>query len=79
MGKTSNYVSTHLFSFLKDTGIANMIKNTVLEIIISGGGSRAREMKSLPSTYSLSLSSSGSHSSTVDGGNVPLKLDANHR
>ncbi len=38
MGKTSNYVSTHLFSFLKDTGIANMIKNTVLEIIISGGG-----------------------------------------
>ncbi len=54
-----------------------MIKNTVLEIIIRGGGSR--EMKSLPSTYSLSLSSSGSHSSSVDGGNVPLKLDANHR
>ncbi len=63
--------------FLKDTGIANMIKNTVLEIIIRGGGSR--EMKSLPSTYSLSLSSSGSHSSSVDGGNVLLKLDANHR
>ncbi len=54
-----------------------MIKNTVLEIIIRGGGSR--EMKSLPSTYSLSLSSSGSHSNTVDCGNVPLKLDANHR
>ncbi len=49
MGKTSNYVSTHLFSFLKDTGIANMIKNTVLEIIIRRGGG-GREMKSLPST-----------------------------